>query len=214
MEYNPLGMPKLAARCPHLKYLEVFETWCMSDRVPTGNIMFSLLQILDFTCQHSAPLGNLLPYLHLPNLTSLSLRMDCSRPKKHTQDFLNNLRGMLEQSPQIRSLRLEELMFSDSELIEILPLVPSLQSLALLPRRYYHSLYTTSFFNALNLTIQSETTPVLIPGFTNLMLELQDITWFGEPSLRQRMAEIVSMLESRRASLRHFELHATIPDPY
>ncbi|KAF5337945.1 hypothetical protein D9758_013129 [Tetrapyrgos nigripes] len=171
MEYDPVGIPKLAARCPQLKYLEVFEPWYSRFHLPAFGSVGQSLALSSSTQPH-------LPFL----------RMDYSRPKRHTQDFLNNLRGMLEQSPQIRNLRLEELMFSDSELIEILPLVPSLQNL-------------------------SETTPVLIPGLTNLMLELQDITWFGEPSLRQR-AEIVSMLESRRASLRHFELHATVPDPY
>ncbi|KAF5337917.1 hypothetical protein D9758_013113 [Tetrapyrgos nigripes] len=218
---NPYELKKLASLCPHLKELEIHEICKAYFSEGDPDITSQSLEALSLTFRRFQALDPFLSFLHLPNLTALSLHMKESdngsdTKPKHKKEFVNGLKTVLQRSPGLHRLSAEGDLFSDSTLLEILLLISPLQSLTLLPHTGYDTLYTKALFDALHFpSAQSaSTTPSLVPQLTHLKLEFAEadtVISQGKPTLRDRMvdpAEIVSMLESRHNTLRHFEFHA------
>jgi len=211
-------------RCSRLKVLSISQAfWAQkisSDRPIVSHILESITINLG---RLDSKLGKTLSSLDLPNLTSLSLsREPFSNDDAESQrNFSRSLKQMLDKSQRILSLTLDGFLLSDQDLITILPQMKCLRELVLMMGREYNCILTNAFVRALYTPdCDTESPSGLVDGLNHLEFHFKECYFYNHrrqqpPDLQLVEPELlITMLESRRSSLRHFELHGEIGSPY
>ncbi|KAK7469051.1 hypothetical protein VKT23_003544 [Stygiomarasmius scandens] len=190
-------------QCPRLKALSIFVPFQEPEvhNLPTRGIESDTLESISFTNlgEHSI----ILSLFALPRLKSLSV--DFGKEMTGQDMLTEHLKMMLAKSPSLLKLAVHGHLGSGKSVIDILSSIPHLQNLEFFVTYNYYQTIKTDLFRAFTMT-DSPFTPRLMPDLAHLGIHLVKECNCHWQEAEADSATVSSMLESRRTTLRHFEM--------
>ncbi|KAK7469059.1 hypothetical protein VKT23_003552 [Stygiomarasmius scandens] len=205
--------------CPNLRALRLSDEHFFHDDPTSLTITSHSLESISISIhlRRLPELCDMLSLLNAPNLMSLSLSTTCET-ESDSRKLLDNLKVMIgKTSSSLRELTLDNFVLTDQDLCELLPLMPHLQRLTLLVDGHYDKLAKETLFSALHAPQASHKASVperhLVPNLVHLEIHLNEYRIPAMSPWQRKPVDsgtIVSMLETRQDTLRHFKLCAAL----
>ncbi|KAK7470104.1 hypothetical protein VKT23_001545 [Stygiomarasmius scandens] len=199
--------------CPNLKAFRTTEFGIELHRDEKSSEIYSpSLETLALTLRTVHAI-QVLPLLNIPHLADLTISGGYQLIGIASLAIANGLEAMLNRSSFLHALALNGNLLSDTGLLQILSVTPSLQQLRLSSDIDRDNLITSTLFDKLSLSLSGDTinlVPCLVSfcvyarPHSQFLAEVHSDTPLPDPQ------KMISMLESRSGTLKYFTLCAEL----